>query len=577
MENPGIAALFDEMADLLELDGALVFRVRAYRNAARVIQDQGEPLRDLVTESPGALTELPGIGKDLAAKIGEIVETGDFQAHRELKAKFPSGLLDLLRLPGLGPKRVKLLYDELHVGSLDDLRAAIGQNRLAEVRGFAAKSVAKLKEQLDKIRDEKQRLLLADAEQWANGLLAHLRKGARLAHIEAAGSLRRRKETVGDLDILVAAGAAEAAAAAVERFVTYPDVEEVLARGDTKASVRLKRGPQVDLRVIRPEEWGAALCYFTGSKQHNIELRKIAQDKGLKLSEYGVFKGERRVAGRNEEEVYRKLGLAWIPPELREARGEIELARDDRLPRLVEITDIRGELHAHTAATDGKATLEEMVEGAKRLGYGYLAITDHSKRVTMALGLDARRLREQWRAIDGLNERRKGFTVLKSIELDILDDGKLDLPDDVLAEADYVVASLHYGASNEAAQNTRRLVRAARHPHVDAIGHPTGRLLNRRESYPVDFDELLATCAGEGCLLELNGSPERMDLPDHLAIAAAARGVRFVCSTDSHAVHHLEYMRYAVDIARRAGLTTEQVANTREVGEFRKLLKRRER
>jgi DNA polymerase (family 10) len=573
MENPAIAALFDEMADLLELEGALVFRVRAYRNAARVIQDQGEPLRDLVQKNPEALTELPGIGKDLASKIGEIVETGDFQAHRELRARFPPGLLDLLRLPGLGPKRVKLLYDELHIGSLDDLRAAITQDRLAAVRGFAAKSVAKLTEQLDKIESTERRLLLADAEQWVNGILAHLRN-ARLPQVEAAGSFRRRKETVGDLDVLAAAEGAAAAAAAVERFVTYPEVDAVLARGETKASVRLRRGPQVDLRVVRPEEWGAALCYFTGSKQHNIELRKIAQERDLKLSEYGIFKGERRVAGKTEEEVYRKLGLAWIPPELREARGELELARERRLPRLVEPGDIRGEVHAHTNATDGKASLEEMVEGAKRLGYGYIAITDHSKRVTMALGLDARRLREQWRAIDKLNTRLKRFRILKSIELDILDDGELDLPDDVLAEADYVVASLHYGASKDATENTGRLVGAAKHPHVDAIGHPTGRLLNKREAYPLDADELLAACAGEGCLLELNGSPERMDLPDHLAIAAAARGILLVCSTDSHAVQHLDYMRYAVDIARRAGLRREDVANTREVGEFRKLLKR---
>ncbi|HWP37276.1 MAG TPA: DNA polymerase/3'-5' exonuclease PolX [Gemmatimonadales bacterium] len=575
MENPAVAALFDEMADLLELEGALVFRVRAYRNAARVIQELDQPLRDLVQENPDALTELPRIGKDLAGKIREAVESGDFAAHKELKAKFPPGLLDLLRLPGLGPKRVKLLYDELNIGSLDDLRAAIASDRLADVRGFGAKSVAKLKEQIEKLGAGQRRLLLAEAEQWAAGVIANLTKGTRFPRVAAAGSLRRRRETIGDLDILVATGSAEAAEAAVERFVSYPEVAEVLARGETKASVRLRGGPQVDLRVVRPAEWGAALCYFTGSKQHNIELRKIAQDKGLKLSEYGVFKGERRVAGKSEEEVYRTLGLAWIPPEMREARGEIELARRGALPALVEAGDIRGDLHAHTSATDGKASLEEMIEGAKRLGYSYLAITDHSKRVTMARGLDARQLREQWRAIDAINGRLRNFRVLKSIELDILDDGKLDLPDDVLAEADYVVASLHYGASSDAAVNTRRLVRAARHPYVDAIGHPTGRLLNKRDPYPLDTDELLAACAGEGCMLELNGSPERMDLPDYLAARAAERGILLVCSTDSHAVHHLEYMRYAVDIARKAGVTKRQVANTRELPEFERVLAKR--
>jgi DNA polymerase (family 10) len=380
---------------------------------------------------------------------------------------------------------------------------------------------------------------------------------------------------VGDLDILVSAGTAEDAQTAVTRFVQVPGVQEVLAQGETKASIRLRGGPQVDLRVVQPEAYGAALLYFTGSKQHNIELRKIAQTRDLKLSEYGLFRGEERVAGATEQEVYATLGLDWIPPELREARGELDLAARHALPQLVTIEDIRGELHAHTNATDGKASLEEMVEGARNLGYGYLAITDHSKRVTMALGLDSARLREQWARIDQLNATLRGFTVLKAIELDILDDGALDLPDDVLAEADYVVASLHYGASKVEAENTRRLVAAARHRQVDAIGHPTGQLLGRREAYPLDFDQLVAACLDTGCLLELNGSAERMDLPDHLAAAAAARGVRFVCSTDAHAVQHLKAMRYAVDLARRAGLTTEQVLNTRALPEFRAGLKRR--
>jgi DNA polymerase (family 10) len=348
----------------------------------------------------------------------------------------------------------------------------------------------------------------------------------------------------------------------------------VLLQGETKASIRLRGGPQVDLRVVPPEAYGAALMYFTGSKQHNIDLRRIAQGMDLKLSEYGLFRGEERVAGATEAEVYAALGLDWIPPELREARGEIEMAARHQVPDLVTLDDIRGELHAHTNATDGKASLEEMVEGARKLGYQYLAITDHSKRVSMALGLDEKRLREQWARIDELNARLDGFTVLKSIELDILDDGELDLPDAVLAEADYVVASLHYGAGPREADNTERLVTAARHPQVDAIGHPTGRLLGRREAYPVDFDALVAACVDTGCLLELNGSPERMDLPDHLAAAAAGRGARFVCSTDAHAVSHLDAMRYAVSIARRAGLIAEQVANAGSLARFRKGLKR---
>ncbi len=573
MENPGIAALFDEMADLLELDGAVVFRVRAYRNASRVIRDLGTPLRDLAGDLK-TLMELEGIGKDLAEKIQEIIQTGDFTAHRELKAKFPPGLLELLRIPGLGPKRVKQLYEELDIRSLEDFRQAIEQGRLLEVRGFGKRSAEKLKEELEKVSvTAERRMLLSEAEQWVTGVLEHMRKGG-FTQVEAAGSFRRRRETIGDLDILVAT---DDPGAAGHHFIGLPQRDDILVGGGAKTSIRLKGGPQVDLRAVAPAEWGAALMYFTGSKQHNVDLRKIAQARDQKLSEYGLFRGEERVAAATEEEVYRALGMAWIPPELREARGEIDLARQNKLPRLVEVEEIRGELHAHTTATDGKASLEDMVEAARKRGYGYLAITDHSKRVTMALGLDQRRLREQWSEIDALNARLRGFVVLKSIELDILDEGELDLPDEILAEADYVVAAVHYGASKDAAENTRRLVAAARHPQVDAIGHPTGRLLNRRDAYPLDFDELAAACVGEGCLLELNGSPERMDLPDHLAMTAAARGARFVCSTDSHAVTHLDAMRYAVSIARRAGLTKEQVVNTRDLTGFRKAIKRGKR
>lgn len=570
MENPAIADQFDEMADLLELDGANVFRVRAYRNAARVIRDLASPLKELAKDTK-ALVELPGIGSDLASKIKEILDTGTFQALATLRAKFPSGLVELTRLPGLGPKKVRLLHDALGIRCLEDLREAIEKGSLLQVRGFGERSVAKLKEELERaaVRGER-RMLLVEAERWVTALVEHLRSEG-FETVEAAGSYRRRRETVGDLDLLVATEDTERA---IERFLSYGGIAEVLARGDTKASVKLKGGPQADLRVVRPEEFGAALCYFTGSKAHNVELRKIAQSLGLKLNEYGVFRGDRRVAGRTEEEVYEALGLAWIPPELREARREIELARSRSLPQLVRLEDVRGDLHSHTDATDGKATLEQMARSARKLGYSYLAVTDHSKRVTMARGLDAERLRMQWRAIEQLNASREGLTLLKGVELDVLEDGSLDLPDDVLAEADYVVASLHYGASREAKDNTRRLVRAAAHPYVDAIAHPTGRLLNRRDPYPLDFEELARACAAEGCLLELNGSPERMDLPDHLAVAAAELGVKFVLGTDSHAVTHLHYMAYAIALARRAGLTKDHIVNCRDLDALRRSFKR---
>src|SRR3989454_2477551 len=382
---------------------------------------------------------------------------------------------------------------------------------------------------------------------------------------------RRRRETIGDLDILVTSGSS---AQVMDWFAQYGEVAEVVSKGDTRATVKLRGGLQVDLRAVEPDAYGAALVYFTGSKAHNIELRKIAQEQSYKLNEYGLFKGTRRVAGKTEQEIYALLGLDWIPPELREARGEIALAHEHRLPHLVEVKDIRGDLQMHTSATDGKGTIEDMAHAARALGYQYIAITDHSKRVTMALGLDATRLREQWKAIDAWNATSRGFTVLKSIELDILETGKLDLPDDVLAQADYVVATIHYGITQSEQELTRRLVGAAEHPWVDAIGHPTGRLVGTREPYPFDFEALCRACTTTGCLLELNGHPERMDLPDTLAAAGKQHGVRFVLSTDSHQPGNLPFMKYAVYLARRAGLEAGDILNTRPLAEFRKGLKR---
>jgi len=360
----------------------------------------------------------------------------------------------------------------------------------------------------------------------------------------------------------------------MNRFVAYGEVADVISKGETRATVKLRGGLQVDLRAVEPDAYGAALLYFTGSKAHNIELRKIAQEKAYKLNEYGLFKGTRRAAGKTEQEIYTKLGLDWIPPELREARGEIALAREHRLPHLVDVKDIRGDLQMHTSATDGKGTIEDMAHAARALGYQYIAITDHSKRVTMALGLDAKRLREQWKAVDAWNATSPGFTILKSVELDILETGKLDLPDDVLAEADYVVATIHYGINQSEKELTRRLVGAAEHAWVDAIGHPTGRLVGKREPYAFDFDALCRACAATGCLLELNGHPERMDLPDTLAAAGKQHGVRFVLSTDSHQPGNLPFMKYAVYLARRAGLEAGDILNTRPLAEFRKGLKR---
>jgi len=573
MQNPDIARLFDEVADLLEIQDANPFRVRAYRNAARTIRDFPEPIADLVRAGTKDLTDIAGIGDDLAEKITDIVTTGELPLRKQLANKLPAGLLDLLRIPGLGPKRVKLLYKKLKVKSAADLAAALDKGRVQKLKGFGPKMEEKMRAGIGQAQVGERRMLLNEAETQATAVVAYLEAGGGIRQMEVAGSYRRRRETIGDLDIVVTSEGKNSAPV-MDRFVAYGDVANVISKGDTRATVKLRGGLQVDLRAVEPDAYGAALLYFTGSKAHNIDLRKIAQEKSYKLNEYGLFKGTRRAAGKTEEEIYAKLGLDWIPPELREARGEIALAREHRLPHLVEVNDIRGDLQMHTSATDGKGTIEDMAHAARGLGYEYIAITDHSKRVTMALGLDAKRLREQWKAIDAWNASSRGFTILRSVELDILENGKLDLPDDVLADADYVVATIHYGLNQGEKELTRRLVGAAEHPWVDAIGHPTGRLVGKREPYAFDFDALCRTCAATGCLLELNGHPERMDLPDTLAAAAKQHGVRFVLSTDSHQPGNLPFMKYAVYLARRAGLEAGDILNTRPLAEFRKGLKR---
>src|SRR5213594_3159690 len=554
MQNPDIARLFDEVADLLEIQDANPFRVRAYRNAARTIRDFPEPLADLVRAGTKDLTDIAGIGDDLAEKITAIVTTGELPLQKELARKLPAGLLDLLRIPGLGPKRVKLLYKKLKVKSAADLATALDKGRVQKLKGFGPKMEEKMRAWIGQAQVGERRMLLNEAETQATAVVAYLEAGGGIRQMEVAGSYRRRRETIGDLDIVVTSEG-KTSTPVMDRFVAYGDVANVISKGETRATVKLRGGLQVDLRAVEPDAYGAALLYFTGSKAHNIELRKIAQEKSYKLNEYGLFKGTRRAAGKTEQEIYAKLGLDWIAPELREARGEIALARDHRLPHLVEVKDIRGDLQMHTSATDGKGTIEDMAHAARALGYEYIAITDHSKRVTMALGLDAKRLREQWKAIDAWNASSRGFTILRSVELDILENGKLDLPDDVLAEADYVVATIHYGLN----QNQKEL---------------TGRLVGKREPYAFDFDALCRSCAVTGCLLELNGHPERMDLPDTLAAAGKQHGVRFVLSTDSHQPGNLPFMKYAVYLARRAGLEAGDIVNTRPLVAFQAALKR---
>lgn len=571
MTNADISAVFEEIADLLEFTGANPFRVRAYRNGARAIHDLGEPVERIVADGARSLTDLEGIGKDLADKVKQLVQTGGVPLLEELRSQVPSSVLAMLRIPGLGPKKAAVLFKELHVATLDQLQVACEEHRVQALKGFGAKTEQTILAGLSMAHQADERMYWAEADQHVAALVKHLHGCPQLRQIEPAGSYRRGRETVGDLDLLVDSDDAEAVMA---RLAEYPDVADVLARGGTKMSVRLKRGLQVDLRVVPEESFGAALQYFTGSKAHNVEVRGRAKDLGLKVNEYGVYRGEERIAGRTEQEVYEALGLPWFPPELREARQEFAWADAGPLPRLIELTDLCGDLHMHTTESDGSATLEQMVAAAQARGLNYIAITDHSKRVTMANGLDGRRLRQQWQAIDELNARLSNFTVLKGVEVDILEKGGLDIEDDVLAEADWVVASVHYGQNQPREQITRRILDALENPYVSAIAHPTGRLINRRKPYELDLDAVLRKAQQCGKLMELNANPARLDLDDVGCAEAKRHGIPIVISTDAHSTEGLDVMRYGILQARRAGLTKADVANTRTWPEMKLLIGR---
>jgi DNA polymerase (family 10) len=570
VQNAEIAAMFDQAAELLEIQGESPFRARAYRRAARVIDGLTRSVGGIVAGG-GDLSELPGIGKDLAGKICDIVATGHFELLDALKKELPGELGDMAVMPGLGPKRIKLLYEKLNVRSLADLRRVLNSGRLAELKGFGPVSAKKLAAALEKPREEKRfRLAVAEAE--AEALTVYLREGLKDGgRIAVAGSLRRRRETVGDLDMLVTA---KDGAAVGDRLTAYDNVAEVLAHGPTRTTVVLRSGLQVDVRAVPEESYGAALVYFTGSKAHNIALRGIAVARDWKLNEYGLFSGQRRIAGATEEEVYQKLGLAFIPPEMREDRGEVALAAAGGAPRLVTVDDMRGDLHVHSDWTDGSAPIAAMAEAARACGYAYMALTDHSRRVAMAHGLDPARVSRQIREIDRVNGRLSGFTILKGIEVDILKDGDLDLPDATLAKLDVVVASVHSFFDLPRDAQTERVIRAMQNRHVAIIGHPSGRLIGARAPYEIDMERIIAAARDLGCCLEINAQPDRLDLNDIHAHAAREAGVLVAISTDSHSVDGFRNMRFGVDQARRAWLTAEDVVNTRPLGALRKLLKR---
>ena len=588
MTNADIASVFDHVADLIEYQGGNVFRVRAYRTAARTIGAMVESLASVRADAARTLTDLEGIGGDLAAKIETLLDTGKLPLLEELQAAVPAVVFELMRVPGLGPKKVKVLVDALGIGSLDELEAACRDGRVRTIKGFGEKTEAAILGNIAFAKNpEHARLLWNEADAVVQELLAWMRECPAVRQVEAAGSWRRGRETVGDLDIVVDS---DDPAAVMDHLRAWNETSAVILRGDTKTSVRGPRDLQIDLRVVDDESFGAALQYFTGSKEHNVRLRSRARDRGLTINEYGVHrlvpgaddatkpaKGK-TVAGRKEADVYEAVGLPWIPPELREGGDEIVLAERGKLPDLVQLDDIRGDLHMHTTATDGEDTLGEMVRAAIARGLEYIAITDHGQRVSMARGLDSKRLLRQWSEIDRLNESlaedgRPPIVVLKGIEVDMLEKGGLDLPDEVLEQADWVVASLHYGQNQPRQRITARIIEAIENPNVRVIGHPTGRLINRRPAYDVDIEAVIEAAARTGTFLEINANPWRLDLDDHHAAAAKKAGVKIVISTDAHSTRGLGVMRCGILQARRAGLEAADVANTRTLAGLRKLMR----
>jgi len=571
IHNSDVAEIFNKVADLLDIEGANQFRVRAYRNAARVVSGLPHSVSDMVGDGQD-LSKLPGIGKDLAGKIKEIVETGSLEQLKELEGRTSSELSKLMKVEGLGPKRVKVLHEELGVTNVKELKEAASQGRIKGLEGFGQKTERAILKELETTDIEKKRVKLVEAEQNARSLVDYLKDRKGVKDIVVAGSYRRNKETVGDLDILVTA---KKGSQVMDHFVGFEDVTKVVSRGKTRSTVVLRSGLHVDLRVVPQVSYGAALHYFTGSKDHNIAVRKLGVKRKLKINEYGVFKGEERVAGKTEEEVYGTVDLPYIEPELRENWGEIEAAQEDELPALIRLEDIRGDLHAHTKETDGHHSLQEIARAAKDHGYEYLAVSDHSKRVTMAHGLDSRRLEKQIEEIDRLNGKLQGITLLKSIEVDILKHGSLDLPDDILKELDLTVCAVHYDTKLSRNKQTERIIRAMDNPYFTILAHPTGRLINERESYELDLEKVMEAALERGCFLELNAHPDRLDLADGNCKMAREMGVKLAISTDAHRITDLDYMRFGVNQGRRGWLEPEDVINTRSLKELKKLLDRR--
>ena len=571
-DNAAIATTLDDFGDLLEIAGEDRYRYLSYHKAAHAVRAWTEDIT--ATALAGRLTEIPGIGAKIAAVIESLMKSGTFPEYEAVKERVPASVIELIRVPGLGPKKAKTLFDELGIATIDDLEEAIAEGRLAGLPGFGEKTVENITAGIERVRTMSARILLADALPLAEKLVADLEALPGVEAVSMAGSIRRMKETVGDIDVLVAAADG---AMVMEAVRALPIVTDVIASGPTKTSVMTTSGRQADIRVVAPESWGAALQYFTGSAEHNVRVREIAKSRGLKVNEYGVFSvadGARRAAA-TEQDVYAALGMATVPPEVRENAGEVELALDGRVPDLVTLADVRGDLHAHTIATDGRSTLEQNRARAASLGYEYLAVSDHAYDLRMVGGLDERELEEQWAEVDRLNAQGDGGPVLlKAIELNIDDDGGVDYPDELLARFDLCIASLHHGFGQSREQATRRLLVAMENPYVDIIGHPTGRLLGRRDPFDLDMEAVIAKAAETGTALELNAHPQRLDLNDvHLRMAKAA-GVRISIDTDSHEATQMSFMRWGVATARRGWIGRDDVLNCQPLDVLRTWLKR---
>lgn len=570
VKNIEIANIFNKLADLLELESENPFRVRAYRNAAVTVENLSEDLAQMVKNGDD-LTLLPAIGSDLAKKITDIVNHKEVELLKNLEEKNPIDFEELNRIQGLGAKRIKKLYEELGIKNINELAEAANEHKIRNLEGFSQKLEEQYLDEIKKIKERYNRIKLLTVEQYALPIVEYLEKDRNVKKIEIAGSYRRRQETVGDIDILVIC---EDCRSVIQKFVNYEDVDSILSNGETRASVMLKSGIQIDLRAVPEKSYGAALLYFTGSKAHNIYLRRLAKQKNWKINEYGLFNGEKSIAGKTEEEIYKKLGLPYIEPELRGSGDEFKAAEDGSLPDLITLSDIKGDLHTHTTLTDGLNSLDEMAEAARKSGYQYIANTEHSQRLSMAGGLDAEKLAENIKRIDKFNETQNDFIVLKGIEVDILEDGSLDLPDFILKELDIVVCSIHYKFNLPEKKQTERILRAMDNPYFNILGHPTGRLINEREPYDIDMEKIMQKAKENNCFLEINSHPSRLDLNDHYVKMGREIGIKFSIASDAHSIRDLDFMKYGVSQARRGWLEAKDVINTRNINRLKKLLKK---